>query len=147
MPLEIGSMSTRVGDSLVRRRLAVLLLGAFALVGFLLSVTGVHGVVSYAVAERRREIGIRMALGAAPQKVVLTLLRGLLVVVAAGLAVGGTAFAWFSRAAQSLVHGVSTTDPAVFAAVLVLLGGAAVTAGYLPARQGTRQSPTVVLRH
>jgi ABC-type antimicrobial peptide transport system permease subunit len=123
-----------------------MVLSGFAVLAVLLAATGIYGVMSYSVAQRSREIGIRMALGAGRRDVVRLVLRQGVVMIAAGVALGVTAALLLTRVLRSLLFGVSTTDPAVFGAIVVLLSVTAWIATYLPARRATRVDPLVALR-
>jgi len=144
---EIATMEQVLSGSMAARRFATVLLGAFAGLGLLLASVGVYGILSYSVAQRIPEIGIRMALGAA-QKDVLTLIvgqglkLGLLGVVAGAL----TAFA-LTRFMSSLLFEVSAADPATFFCVALLLGMVAFLASYIPARRAAKVDPMVALRY
>ena len=122
------------------------LLGAFASLALVLASLGLYGVLAYAVAQRRREIGLRMALGASAGAVVtMFALRGLRLATM-GLAIGA-AGAWAStRAMSGALYGVRATDPSTFAGVLALLGTTAVIASIVPAVRASRIDPMVVLR-
>ena len=125
--------------------LAVLmLLGA---VGFVLLIVGIFGVLSYAVAQRRREIGIRMALGAQAGAVLGLVVRQAMMLASAGLLAGLAAALLLSRSlVQTLLLSTSPHDAGTFAAVAVLLTGVALAASYIPARRATRVDPVVALR-
>ena len=117
------------------------------LLGLLLAVIGVYGVVSYGAAQRTREIGIRMALGASPGDVRrLVLGQGLLLVIG-GVVAGIAAAAAMARLAARYILLVSTTDPLTFAGVTLVLAAIALLACYLPARRAMRVDPMVALRH
>ena len=148
LPLyDVKTIEEHLGLSLFPARVAAVLLGGFGLLALLLSTVGVYGVVSYAAAQRTREIGIRIALGA-QRRDVLRLVGGRgLVLVAVGVGVGLLAALALTRFMASLLYGVSATDPATFAAVVALLGGVALLACYAPARRATRVDPVVALRH
>jgi putative ABC transport system permease protein len=147
--LPIGNITTladRVADSLSRPRLQTTVLSAFALIALLLAVVGVYGVMSYVVVERRREIGIRMALGAGRRDVLsLVLTRGL-IVMTVGLVLGFAGALAITRVMRSLLFEVSTTDPVVFAAILAVLALTGCLAAYLPARRATAIDPVLTLR-
>ncbi len=135
-----------VRSSLEVQRLNATLLGVFAASAFALAVIGVFGVMAYVVAQRTREMGLRMALGARPRDVLWMVARQALALSAVGIVVGlGGAFA-ATRLLRSQLHGVSATDPATFAAVAVAFAGAALLAGLLPARRASRVDPMMALR-
>src|SRR6185295_17607675 len=142
----LQSMDEVFADAIGRPRLLAQLLGVFAGLALLLAAIGAYGVLSYMVTERRREIGIRMALGAGRQSVLrLVLSQGLgltLVGVGGGLAVAFT----MNRVLASLLFGVRPTDPVTIAGVIGLIATVALIACYLPARSATRVDPMIVLR-
>jgi putative ABC transport system permease protein len=142
----VEPLSETLSHSVGQRRFTMLVLGVFAAVALLLAIIGVHGVLSYTVAQRTREIGIRMALGADRSNV-----RGLVVtqgarLAALGLTLGLLGALAVSRALSTLLYGVGATDPATFAEVALVLGAVALVASYLPARRATRVSPVEALR-
>jgi ABC-type antimicrobial peptide transport system permease subunit len=118
-----------------------------ALLGLILAVVCVYSVVSYAAVQRTHEIGIRMALGAAPQVILRMVLRQSVVVVGVGLAVGLAAALVGTRAMGSFIVGVRPTDPVTFVTVVALLAVVALVACWIPARRATRVSPLVALRY
>jgi predicted permease len=133
--------------SLKTRRFNLTLVGVFAATALLLAVAGVYGVMAYSVVRRTHEIGVRMALGAsAPHVLRLVLSQGMLTTVI-GLAIGIAGAFVLTRAMQSLLFGVSATDPLTLAGVALVLGLAALLASYLPARRATKVDPIVALRH
>jgi predicted permease len=141
------TMSRNISDSLGDERLRSVLLTVFAGIGFALALVGVYGVVSYSVAKRVQEIGIRMALGASPRDVLrLVIGQGLLPVVL-GVVIGAVAAATLTRLVASQLYGVKATDPATFfgAAALVLV--VALLACLIPARRAMRVDPMVALRY
>ncbi len=117
--------------------------GAMAL---LLGVVGLYGVLSYAVSQRRREIGIRLALGAQPWEIRGLFVRRGLVVVGLGLAIGLAGAAGFTRLMQSLLFGISPLDPITFTAMPLVLAATAVLASYLSTRRAVAVDPVETLR-
>ena len=142
----IRTMDDRLGSSSAQRRFNMQLLGAFAAVALILACVGIYGVMSYAVAQRSHELGLRMALGAQPTQLLKMVFgKGMLlttVAVGFGLVV---AFG-VTRAMTSLLFGVSAADPVTFIGVALLLTGVAMAACWLPARRATRVDPIVALR-
>jgi putative ABC transport system permease protein len=135
-----------VADSISRQRFSMLTLGLFALVALVLGAVGIYGVLSYAVGERTREVGVRMALGARPADVLGWVLgRGLRPVVA-GLAVGVVAALLVGRLLSGLLYGVGAADPATYAVICLGLLAVALAAIYLPARRATHIDPVASLR-
>lgn len=133
-------------ESLGDNRLRSMLLTIFASVALLLSTIGIYGVVSYSVAQRTREIGIRSALGATAGAIVALVLRGGMALVAAGLLIGGIGVFWLTRLISTLLFGVGERDPATLAAVSAVLALVAFVACYLPARRATKVDPLLALR-
>lgn len=127
-------------------RAGTVLLGAFAAIATLLSGVGIFGTVSYAAAQRTREVGVRVALGASAGHVVRLLVRGGLGPALAGLAVGALAFAAVQRVLGALLYGVGTRDPLAVGAAALVVAAAAALAAYLPARRASRVAPATVLR-
>lgn len=140
-PLE-DTLSRSVGQ----RRFTMLLLASFAGVALLLAVVGVHGVVQYSVVQRRREIGIRMAVGATPSDVTALFVREGLVLAAAGTAAGLIGAVVLARVLSTMLFGITATDPRTYMAVGGLLGAVALLAVLTPARRATRIDPLVALR-
>ncbi len=128
------------------RRFTMTLVGLFAIMALGLAGLGVHGVLSYGVAQRRREIGIRMALGALPERVRWQVVGEGLVLSGAGLAIGVAGALALSGWVRSLLYGVTPADPLTLAGVSGLLVLVAVLASYIPARAATRVDPVVALR-
>jgi putative ABC transport system permease protein len=136
-----------VSRSIGQRRFTMLLLTTFAGLATVLAMIGVHGVLSYAVARRSREMGVRMALGATRQNVVQLVVRQGLTLTVIGLALGILAALGTTRLLRSLLFGVSETDPATLAAVVLVISGVAFFASYLPARRAARIDPMEALRY
>lgn len=143
----LKTMDQIVYDSVSPFRFNMFLLVLFAVVALVLTVIGVYGVMNYTVSQRTREIGIRMALGANPVQVRNLILRQGMALSAAGLGIGLVGCYAVTRLLSSLLYEVSATDPATFAAVVLLLAAVAFVACYLPARRATRVDPLVALRY
>jgi putative ABC transport system permease protein len=143
----VKTMEAIIQDSVAPFRFNMFLLGLIATIAILLTVVGVYGVMNYAVAQRTREIGIRMALGARPGQVRSLILRQGLVLSVTGLVIGVGACFIFMRFLASLLFGVSTTDPLIFIAVAFGLIVVSMTACYVPARKATKVDPLIALRY
>jgi putative ABC transport system permease protein len=124
----------------------MILLGLFAAVALVLAMIGIYGVLSYGVALRTREIGIRMALGAPPQGVMRLIVGEGFVLAWLGLVIGFGGAVALTRLLASLLFGVAPTDPATYMAVAALLAAVALAASYLPARRAMRVDPAIALR-
>jgi ABC-type antimicrobial peptide transport system permease subunit len=146
LTLEFRALETQVAESLTRERLLAMLGGFFGGLALLLAAIGLYGVLSYSVTRRRAEIGVRMALGAAPVQIVRLVLRDVGLMLGAGLLVGGlTGFA-LSRFVSTLLYGVQPGDPGMLALAMASLTGAVLAAGLLPARRAARLDPVRALR-
>jgi predicted permease len=144
---EARTLEEQFDLSLLPARVAAYTLGGFGLLALALAAIGVYGVVSYSVAQRTREIGVRVALGAGARDVLRLVLGEGLSVVGLGLALGlALAFA-AARLFAGFLYGVGAADPLTFVFVPALLGAIALAAGYLPARRATKVDPMVALRH
>ena len=139
-------LETRVGAQLAAPRFRTQLLSAFAAIAVALAAFGIFGVVSYSVARRTRELGIRLALGAAARDVRRLVLRRALTPVVIGLFVGSTVALLGSRLMSGLTFGVTNTDPLTFGAALSVLLAVAVLGAWLPAQRATRVDPLNALR-
>ena len=141
------TMEEIISDSLSQKRLTRLLLGSFAVLALLLAAVGIYGVMSQLVQQSTHEIGVRMAVGAAPSAVLRMVLRNAMAMALGGILIGGVAAfvaAWFM---SSLLYGVSASDPVTFVSVAAILAAVALLASYLPARRATKVDPMVVLRY
>ncbi|HVF27833.1 MAG TPA: FtsX-like permease family protein, partial [Pyrinomonadaceae bacterium] len=141
------AVSEYINFSLLPQRIATSVAGVFGITGLILSGLGIFGMVSYSVAQRTHEIGIRMALGAQRADVFRMVLRQGLRVTSLGVAIGlALAFA-VTRLVSSLLYGMSATDPVTFAGVSLLLAVVAMLASYIPARRATKVDPMIALRY
>jgi putative ABC transport system permease protein len=143
----ISTMKDLVSNSIATRRMTLVLLGLFSGLALVLGAIGIYGVISYSVAQRTHEIGIRMALGA-PRRGVFRLVVGQgLKLAGIGIAIGVAGALGLARLMSSLLYGISATDFETFAGVSILLALVALLACYVPARRAMRVDPTVALRY
>jgi predicted permease len=142
---EVRTMTERLDRSLWARRAYSWLFAAFAGIALLLAAGGIYGVVSYAVSQRTQEIGIRMALGAQPGQVLRQVLGSGMVLVCIGLAAGLAGAFWAVRLLQSLLFGVSSRDPVIYAAVVLGIALVGLAANFAPARRAASIDPTRAL--
>ena len=140
------TMQSQVDDSLIRERLLARLFGLFGALAATLATIGVYGVMSYSVARRHNEIGVRMALGADRGDVVRMVMREAGLLLAAGVAIGTLMALVVGRSARSLFFGLKAHDPATLAAAVLVLCGVAAAASYIPALRASRLPPTEALR-
>jgi putative ABC transport system permease protein len=146
-PYDVKTLEQRVSDSVAPRRFLVSLMSLLALLALALAATGIYGVLSYLVAQRTREIGIRMALGATAGDVLSLILKRGAILILIGTAAGLAGAIALTRLIKTLLFGVSATEPAVFAVAAVLLILTALLAAYIPGRRATKVDPLVALRH
>ena len=132
---------------MLRDRLMATLSGFFGLLALLLASIGLYGILSYGVASRTKEIGIRMALGARSREVLSLILREALLLVLVGVALGLPVVFGSTRFASTLLFGLTPTDPLSLAGAAMLLFAVALVAGYIPARRATKVDPLVALRY
>ena len=144
---EVRPMAEVIGSSIAQPRFRTTLLSLFGAAALLLAAIGIYGVLAYTVAQQTREIGIRIALGANPGKVLRLVLGRGLRLAGFGTAIGILAALMLTQLLNSLLFGVSATDPVTFAAVAGLLLGVALLACYVPARRAMRVDPMVALRY
>jgi predicted permease len=146
-PAKFGTFSQVFSASLASRKFNVLLIGFFGATALLLAIAGVFGVMAYSVSRRTREIGVRVALGACSGDILGMILRQGLRTIFIGVAMGMAVSLALTRTMQSLLFGVTATDPLTFSAVILLLVAAAILACYLPARRAAKVEPMVALRY
>jgi len=148
MPIyDMRTTEASISNSLSTERMIASLSSVFGALATLLAALGLYGVMAYSVAQRKREIGIRMALGAEPVTVVWMVMREVLRLVAIGIAVGVPAAIALSRMVATQLYGLSAHDPATLALATAGLLLVACAAGYLPARRASRLDPMVALRY
>ncbi len=143
----IQTMEARLAASVAQRRTEMTVLTVFAAMALFLAAIGIYGVMSYWVTQRKKEIGIRMALGAERRQVMRLVLRQSVVMLASGLSLGIVGALMATRVLDSLLFEVSATDPAVFTIFALTLAASSWVAAYVPARRATRFEPVVTLRH
>jgi ABC-type antimicrobial peptide transport system permease subunit len=146
LALTFRPLSDQVSASLTQERIVAMLSGFFGGLALLLAGLGLYGVTSYAVSRRRGEIGIRLALGAAPESVVRLVLGRVSVLVGIGIVVGAGLSLWASQFVSTLLYGLEPRDPTTLAASAGVLAAVAAIAGWLPARRASRIDPAEVLR-
>ena len=134
-------------ESMGSRRFPMMLLGAFGAIALALAIVGVYGVVSCVVAQRTREIGIRVALGASRQQVLWLVVREGAWVSAAGIGIGLLAAVGLTRALSSELHGVSPLDPLTYSGVAVVMAIVTLAACAIPTRRALRVDPLIALRN
>jgi predicted permease len=143
----VATMAEVLGTETAPRRLGMILLTAFAVLALLLASLGIYGVLAFFVAQHRNEIGVRLALGATPARILLLVLQKGMKLTLLGVAIGLAASFVLTRLMTSLLFGVKAVDPFTFAAVPLLLAGVALLACWIPARRAARVDPMVALRY
>ena len=136
-----------LGRTLAQTRFNTLLLGAFATVAILLAAIGIYGVIAYNVTQRTKEIGIRMALGAQQRQMLTMILRQSLAMATIGIGIGVFCAFGATRLLSALLFGVGTSDLITYAAVILLLAGAALLAAFVPARRAMKINPVIALHY
>jgi len=144
---DVKPMSEFVADAVSAPRFNTILLGGFAALALLLAAVGIFGVISYGVASRTQEIGIRRALGANTGSVMTLVVGQGMRLAGIGIAIGCAGALALTRLMETLLFGVTPGDPLTFAAVAGLLIAVALTASYIPARRASRIAPMEALRH
>ncbi len=148
LPVEdLRMLDDQIAENIMLDRLIGSLAAAFAVLATLLAAVGLYGVLTFAVAQRTREIGIRMALGAGKQSVRSMVMRQVIGMTVMGAVVGIVAAIFLAGLAESLLYGMEGTDPTVFVATVGILGIVAAAAGFLPARRASRVDPMIALRY
>ena len=144
---DVRTMDQVMAETVSRPRFNTLLFGLFAGLATLLAGVGIFGVMNYSVTLRTRELGIRMALGAQPGRVLMLILRQGLLLTLIGIGIGLAGALALTRVISGLLFGVDATDPATFAAIVLLLAAVSLVACYIPARRATKVDPLIALRY
>jgi putative ABC transport system permease protein len=144
--LSFRVFKTQIMDGLMRERLMATLSGFFGLLAVLLAMVGLYGVLSYTVAQRRNEIGVRMALGANRFRIIKLIMRDAGAQLIIGLVIGGVLAVLAARSARAMLYGLEPGDPLTIGLAIALLGAVGLIASYLPARRAARQDPMNALR-
>jgi putative ABC transport system permease protein len=147
LPLSyLGSLEDRVSGAVAEPRFSMLMLGIFAGIALLLAAIGIYGVISYSVAQRTHELGVRIALGANRMAVVGMVVRQVLTMTGLGIAIGGVAALLAGSVLAKLLFGVRSSDPVTFVAVALVLTAVALVAAAVPAWRAARLDPVTALR-
>jgi putative ABC transport system permease protein len=144
---EVNALRGLLSNSITRQRFSMWLLALFAALALLLAAVGVFSVMSFAVAGRTHEIGVRMALGAQKRDVLRLIVRQGMMFTLIGVGIGLAGSIALTRVMASQLYGVSATDPATFAGVALMLAAVALLACYIPARRATKVDPMIALRY
>jgi putative ABC transport system permease protein len=144
---EIARQQQLIDDTLVRERLLASVASLFGGLSLLLASLGLYGIMSYAVVQRRQEIGIRMALGAAPKAILSLMLRDSATIVVVGTLAGALLAAFSTRLAKAFLYGLAPNDPATFIAAALVLLAAALVAALIPAYRAAETDPMIALRN
>jgi ABC-type antimicrobial peptide transport system permease subunit len=144
--LKSYTLDEQLSSALMQERVLAMSSGAFGALALLLAGLGLYGVTSYAVSRRRSELGIRMALGAAPAGIVRLVLWRVIILVAIGVALGAGVSVWVSQFVSTLLYGLEPRDPLTLVGSVVVLTAVGALAGWLPARRASRIDPAAVLR-
>jgi ABC-type antimicrobial peptide transport system permease subunit len=142
----VRPLADQVDAAMTQERIVAILSAFFGGLALLLAGLGLYGVTSYAVSRRRTEIGIRIALGAAPVGVVVLVLRRALLPIGVGMLAGAAVSLWASQFVATLLFGLPPRDPLTVAAAIAVLAATGLLAGWLPARRASRIDPAQVLR-
>jgi putative ABC transport system permease protein len=143
---DITSLQAEVESNVDQPRFRAMLIGLFALLALVLAAVGIYGLIAFTVAQQTREIGIRVALGAAPRQVMASVIREGLVLTFAGIGLGLGGAVAASRALAAFLFGIGATDPLTFSGVALLMLVVAVVASYIPSRRALKIDPVVALR-
>jgi putative ABC transport system permease protein len=143
----IKTMHEHMNSTLLGAKIAAVVVGTFGLLGLVLAAVGIYGVLSYAVSQRTREIGLRLALGAKRFDTIRLVVGQAVLLTAVGMAIGLAGAFALTRVASNLLYGVSATDPVIFATVSAILAGVSLVAAVVPTWRAMRVDPIVALRY
>jgi ABC-type antimicrobial peptide transport system permease subunit len=143
---DVRTMAGIVGQRMAQRRLNMLLLGLFGLLGLVIAAVGIYGIMAYVVAQRTREIGVRMALGATRRDIIRMVLASAARMVGVGLVAGAIGAWWLSASADTFLFGLEGDDPRAILLASLLLSAVALTASLVPARRAASVDPLDALR-
>ena len=143
---EVTTLDAILGRSVARPKLLAWLLGVFGLIGLMLGTLGIYGVLAFAVAQRRQEIGVRVALGASPRSLLQLIVGQGMILTIIGVTIGTLGARVLTRQMQSMLFGVTPGDLATFVEVIAVLIATALLASWLPARRALRIDPVAALR-
>jgi putative ABC transport system permease protein len=146
LSLEFNPLSDQVAAAMARERLVASISGVFGALALSLACVGLYGITAYAVSRRRAEIGVRLALGAAPSQVIGLVMRGLTWPLLGGIVAGAVLSIWLGQFIVALTWGVPARDPVTLAAAATVLAAVGVLAGWLPAHRASRIDPVAALR-
>src|SRR5262249_32221638 len=135
------------GELISDRRFTLILVGVFSALALILASIGIYGVISYSVAQRTREIGIRMALGANQRQVLTMIVGGGIKLAGLGIVIGAAGALGLTRFIHSFLYGVEPSDPLTFTTIALVLAGVALLASYVPARRAMKIDPNTALRY
>jgi predicted permease len=143
---DVRTLEERVRQSLAPRRYSMMLLAGFGLSGLLVAIIGIYGVIAYSVRQRSQEIGIRLALGAQRRQLMRSIVGQGMILGVAGIGIGAAGAFWLTRFMESMLYGVTATDPLTFILVATALLTAAALAAFVPANKASRLDPARILR-
>jgi putative ABC transport system permease protein len=143
----IQTMEQALSDSVANRRVYLVLLSVFAVIALLMAASGIYGLVSYTVARRTQEMGIRVALGATTGKVLALVIRQGMFLTLIGVAIGAAGSLVLTKIISGLLYGITPTDPSTFVGTALLFAAVALIATYIPARRAATIDPTVAFRY
>jgi ABC-type antimicrobial peptide transport system permease subunit len=146
VPARIEAQRDVVSDLIAQRRFLTLLFEAFAAIALVLAAVGIYGVIAHAVGQQRREIGVRLALGARPLNILVRVVTHALGLAAIGAAIGGLAAVWLTRLLTTMLYQVDATSPVAFVAGTGVIAFTALLAAALPALRAARLQPVIALR-